>query len=67
MLSEGLVVEAVLEELERGDHGLLVLGASAREASGALGPEDVTERLLLRSPVSTLVVPQGEWAGLGPG
>jgi nucleotide-binding universal stress UspA family protein len=65
MLSEGLVVEAVLEELERGDHGLLVLGASASEASGALGREDVTERLLLRSPVSTLVVPEGGWAGLG--
>jgi nucleotide-binding universal stress UspA family protein len=58
LLHEGLVVEEVLEVLERGDHDLLVLGASAAERSGALGPEDVTERLLLGCPVSTLVVPE---------
>ncbi len=52
---EGLVVDEVLEAFEAGAHHLLVLGASPRER--AWGEEDVTERLLLRCPGSTLIVP----------
>lgn len=55
-LREGLVVEEVLEEFERGAYPLLVVGARG-EAENGWGREDVTERLLLRCPGSTLVVP----------
>jgi nucleotide-binding universal stress UspA family protein len=51
---EGLVIEEVLEEFEAGAHHLLVIGARGEEAG--FGREDVTERLLLRCPGSTLVV-----------
>jgi nucleotide-binding universal stress UspA family protein len=52
---EGLVVDEVLSEFESGGYDLLVVGA--REEA-AWGREDVTERLLLRCPGSTLVVPR---------
>jgi nucleotide-binding universal stress UspA family protein len=53
---EGLVVEEVLEEVEAGAHDLLVLGASSAPAAQRWAVEDVTERVLLRCPVSTLIV-----------
>ena len=53
---EGLVVDEVLEELDHGAHQLLVIGAAHDEAK-SWGREDVTERLLLGCPASTLVVP----------
>lgn len=53
---EGLVVEEVLDEFEAGAHHLLVIGA--RGEDGGFGREDVTERLLLRCPGSTLIVGQ---------
>jgi nucleotide-binding universal stress UspA family protein len=55
MRREGLVVDEILAEFESGAHDLLVIGA--REDAG-WGREDVTERLLLRCPGSTLVVPR---------
>ncbi|MGE0455640.1 MAG: universal stress protein [Vicinamibacteria bacterium] len=54
-LREGLVVEEILAEIENGAHELLVAGAE--EPDEALGREPVGERLLLRCPVSMLVVP----------
>ena len=54
---EGLVVEEVLDEYEAGAHHLLVIGARGEE--GGFGREDVTERLLLRCPGSTLIVGRG--------
>jgi nucleotide-binding universal stress UspA family protein len=53
---DGLVVEEVLDEYEVGAHHLLVIGARGEEAG--FGHEDVTERLLLRCPGSTLIVGQ---------
>lgn len=53
---EGLVVEEVLEEVEAGAHDLLVLGASSAPPAQRWAVEDVTERVLLRCPVSTLIV-----------
>ena len=53
---EGLVVEEVLEEVEGGAHDLLVLGASSAPAGQRWAMEDVTERVLLHCPVSTLIV-----------
>jgi nucleotide-binding universal stress UspA family protein len=53
---EGLIVEELLEEFDRGDFHLLVLGG-AGEAGRGFGREDVTERLLLRCPGSTFIVP----------
>jgi nucleotide-binding universal stress UspA family protein len=53
---EGLVVDEVLEELDHGAHQLLVIGAAHDDAK-SWGREDVTERLLLGCPASTLVVP----------
>jgi len=53
---EGLVVEEVLEEVEAGAHDLLVLGASPAMAAHRWAVQDVTERVLLRCPVSTLIV-----------
>jgi nucleotide-binding universal stress UspA family protein len=54
---EGLVVEEVLDEYEAGAHHLLVIGA--RGEAGGFGREDLTERLLLRCPGSTLIVGRG--------
>lgn len=53
---EGLVVEEVLEEVEAGAHDLLVLGASSAPAGQRWAMEDLTERLLLHCPVSTMIV-----------
>jgi nucleotide-binding universal stress UspA family protein len=54
---EGLVVDEVLEEFEAGANHLLVIGARGNEPG--FGREDVTERLLLRCPGSTLIVSRG--------
>lgn len=54
---EGLVVEEVIEEFEDGAHHLLVLGMHGEAAPSSWGREDVTERILLRCPGSTLIVP----------
>jgi len=54
---EGLVVDEVLEEFELGAHHLLVLGTRGEPAGPSWGREDVTERILLRCPGSTLIVP----------
>jgi len=54
---EGLVIDEVLEEFEGGAHHLLVLGARRGAGEAAWGREDVTERILLRCPGSTLIVP----------
>jgi nucleotide-binding universal stress UspA family protein len=54
---EGLVVEEVIEEFEDGAHHLLVLGMRGEAAPSSFGREDVTERILLRCPGSTLIVP----------
>jgi nucleotide-binding universal stress UspA family protein len=53
---EGLVVEEILEEVEEGAHDVLVLGASSARAAQGWAVEDVTERVLLHCPVSTLIV-----------
>lgn len=55
-LRDGLVVEEILAEVENGAHELLVAGA--QEPDEGLGREPVGERLLLRCPVSMLVVPR---------
>lgn len=55
-LRDGLVVEEILAEVENGAHELLVAGA--QEPDERLGREPVGERLLLRCPVSVLVVPR---------
>jgi nucleotide-binding universal stress UspA family protein len=54
---EGLVVEEVIEEFEDGAHHLLVSACGARSLPRPQGREDVTERILLRCPGSTLIVP----------
>ncbi|OFV87793.1 MAG: hypothetical protein A2V74_02055 [Acidobacteria bacterium RBG_16_70_10] len=54
---EGLVIEEVLEEFDRGAFHLLLVGSRGEEAAG-FGTEDVTVRLLLRCPGSTLIVPR---------
>ncbi|HET8644812.1 MAG TPA: universal stress protein, partial [Vicinamibacteria bacterium] len=54
---EGLVVDEVLDEFERGAHDLLVLGTSDEAERARFGREDLTERMLLRCPASTLIVP----------
>jgi nucleotide-binding universal stress UspA family protein len=54
---EGLVVDEVLDAFETDAHQLLVVGARDEDDAG-FGREDVTERLLLRCPASTLVVPR---------
>jgi nucleotide-binding universal stress UspA family protein len=54
-LRDGLVVEEVLDAFDTGAFHLLVIGARSEE--GAFGREDVTERLLLGCPGSTLIVP----------
>ena len=55
-LRDGLVVEETLDAFEAGAFHLLVVGAHAEDALG-FGREDLTERLLLGCPGSTLVVP----------
>lgn len=55
---DGLVVEEVLDAFETDAHHLLVIGARGEDDIG-FGREDVTERLLLRCPASTLIVPRG--------
>jgi nucleotide-binding universal stress UspA family protein len=54
---EGPVVDEVLDAFEAGAYHLLVVGARGEDDTG-FGREDVTERLLLRCPASTLVVPR---------
>ncbi len=56
-LRDGLVVEETLDAFESGAFHLLVIGAHGEESEG-FGREDVTERLLLGCPGSTLVVPR---------
>jgi nucleotide-binding universal stress UspA family protein len=56
-LRDGLVVEETLDVFEAGAFHLLVIGAHA-EGSARFGREDVTERLLLGCPGSTLIVPR---------
>jgi nucleotide-binding universal stress UspA family protein len=55
-LRDGPVVEELLDAFEAGAFHLLVVGARSEEDAG-FGREDVTERLLLGCPGSTLVVP----------
>jgi nucleotide-binding universal stress UspA family protein len=56
-LRDGLVVDEVLDAFESGAHQLLIVGARGEE-DAAFGREDVTERLLLACPGSTLIVPR---------
>jgi len=56
-LRDGLIVEETLDAFEAGAFHLLVVGAHA-EGSPGFGREDVTERLLLGCPGSTLIVPR---------
>jgi nucleotide-binding universal stress UspA family protein len=56
-LRDGLVVEEALDVFESGAFHLLVIGAHGEESVG-FGREDVTERLLLGCPGSTLIVPR---------
>ena len=56
-LRDGLVVEETLDVFESGAFHLLVVGAHGEGAKG-FGREDVTERLLLGCPGSTLIVPR---------
>jgi nucleotide-binding universal stress UspA family protein len=56
-LRDGLIVEETLDAFEAGAFHLLVIGAHA-EGSPGFGREDVTERLLLGCPGSTLIVPR---------
>ncbi|HEX9190191.1 MAG TPA: universal stress protein [Vicinamibacteria bacterium] len=56
-LREGLVVEETLDAFEAGAFHLLVVGTHG-EGSPGFGREDLTERLLLGCPGSTLVVPR---------
>ena len=56
LVREGLVVDEVLEAFESGAYDLLVVGAGSGER-GPFGSEDLTERILLGSSGSTLVVP----------
>jgi nucleotide-binding universal stress UspA family protein len=56
-LRDGLIVEETLDVFESGAFHLLVIGAHG-EGSAGFGREDVTERLLLGCPGSTLIVPR---------
>jgi nucleotide-binding universal stress UspA family protein len=56
-LRDGLIVEETLDAFESGAFHLLVIGAHG-EGSAGFGREDVTERLLLGCPGSTLIVPR---------
>lgn len=55
-LREGLVAEQVLAEVAEGDYDLLVIGAHAASGVDRLLMEDLCNRLVLKSPISTLVV-----------
>jgi nucleotide-binding universal stress UspA family protein len=55
LLRDGLVVEETLDAFESGAFHLLVIGAHG-EGSAGFGREDVTERLVLGCPGSTLIV-----------
>lgn len=55
-LRDGLIVEETLDAFESGAFHLLVIGTHGEEAA-AFGHEDVTERILLACPGSTLIVP----------
>jgi nucleotide-binding universal stress UspA family protein len=65
LVREGLVVDEVLEAFESGAYDLLVVGSGAVERGG-FGREDVTERILLGCPGSTLVVPSVSRPESGP-
>jgi len=56
-LRDGLIVEETLDAFETGAFHLLVVGAHG-EGSPSFGREDLTERLLLGCPGSTLIVPR---------
>ncbi len=55
-LREGLVAEQVLAEVVDGGYDLLVIGAHAASGIDRLLMEDLCNRLVLKSPISTLVV-----------
>lgn len=55
-LREGLVAEQVLAEVIEGEYDLLVIGAHAASGVDRLLMEDLCNRLVLKSPISTLVV-----------
>jgi nucleotide-binding universal stress UspA family protein len=57
VVREGLVVEEILGAFKTGAYDLLLVGASPERERGRLGREDVTRRLVLGCPGSTLVVP----------
>jgi nucleotide-binding universal stress UspA family protein len=59
VVREGLVVDEVLDAFEAGAYDLLVVGASSQVAHPRLGGENVTQRIVLGCPGSTLVVPAG--------
>jgi nucleotide-binding universal stress UspA family protein len=59
---EGLVVDEVLDAFESGAYDLLIVGAGSDE-DGPFGSEDLTERILLHSSGSTLVVPPAQAPG----
>lgn len=54
---DGLVVDELIGEFEDGGYQLLVIGAQGSTPADGWAREDLTERLLLRCPGSTLVVP----------
>jgi nucleotide-binding universal stress UspA family protein len=56
---EGLVVEEVLAEVENGAYDLLVAGAAREAQAGGWAKDDVIERILLRCPISMLIVRSG--------
>jgi nucleotide-binding universal stress UspA family protein len=57
VVREGLVVDEVLDAFEAGHYDLLVVGASSQATHPRLGRENVTQRIVLGCPGSTLVVP----------
>jgi nucleotide-binding universal stress UspA family protein len=57
VVREGLVVDEVLDAFEAGHYDLLVVGASSQIGHPRLGRENVTQRIVLGCPGSTLVVP----------
>jgi nucleotide-binding universal stress UspA family protein len=68
VVREGMVVDEVLDAFEAGAYDLLVIGASAEAERGRLGREDMTQRMVLGCPGSTLVVPASRLrAGAGAG
>lgn len=62
VIREGLVVDEVLDAFESGAYDLLIVGAGSGERV-PFGSEDLTERILLRSSGSTLVVPPAHAPG----